>query len=180
MELKKILYDAISDYGEKRIFSDIVQGDSPDTINAIFEHCSPIIEKIDKKELDIHSSLAEALLHYLLTVALIPSQRKASLDSINIDIAIPDTRTLSSSPQDAVIISFPKTDDLVSLNYHIAEIKKIQPHINNIWLVLENNASLDVKVYSLKRDNMTFANIINDLITFSSDKKQTKLKIFKI
>lgn len=179
LELSKIIYSAISDYGEQRILSDIVQGESPDVVKAIFEQCIANIEKNNHTEPDVCSKVAEGLLHYLLTVSMIPSQRKTAFQSVEIDIAVPDTKTLSTSPQDVIIISFPKTDSLDDIKSQIEKIREIQPNPDNIWLVLEKNASVRAKVYTLK-ESMTFENIINDLISFSSNKKQSKLKIFKI
>ena len=179
MELSEILYSAISEYGEQRILSDIVQGESPDVIKAIFEHCIANIGKNETVKPDTSGTVAEGLLHYMLTASMIPSQRKTLFKSVEIDVAVPDTRTLGVSPQDVVVILFPKTDNLNNIKTHIAKIKMIQPNENNIWVVIENNLQLDSKVYTLK-DSMTFANIINDLISFTSNKKQSKLKIFKI
>lgn len=179
MELSEILYSSISEYGEQRILSDIVQGESPEVIKAIFEHCLSNIEKNETVKPDTQGTIAEGLLHYMLTVTMIPSQRKTSFQAVEIDIAVPDTRTLGVSPQDVVVILFPKTDNVDNIKSHIDKIKKVQPNSNNIWIVLENNLQTDAKVYTLK-DSMTFANIINDLISFSSNRKQSKLKIFKI
>ena len=179
MELSEIIYSAISDYGEQRILSDIVQGESPNVIKVIFEHCISNIEKNDVVKPDTFGAVAEGLLHYLLTVSMIQSQRKTLFQSVEIDIAVPDTRTLTVSPQDVIVVSFPKTDNIDNIKSQIEKIKKVQPNSNNIWIVLENNVPIEAKVYTLK-DSMTFINIINDLISFSSNKKQSKLKIFKI
>ena len=179
MELSEIIYSAISDYGEQRILSDIVQGESPNVIKVIFEHCISNIEKNDVVKPDTFGAVAEGLLHYLLTVSMIKSQRKTLFQSVEIDIAVPDTRTLTVSPQDVIVVSFPKTDNIDNIKSQIEKIKKVQPNSNNIWIVLENNVPIEAKVYTLK-DSMTFINIINDLISFSSNKKQSKLKIFKI
>ena len=179
LELSEIIYSAISDYGEQRILSDTVQGESPDVIKVIFEHCLAKIEKNEIAKSDIYGSLAEGLLHYMLTVSMIPSQRKTLFQSVEVDIAVPDTRTLTFSPQDVIVISFPKTNNVENIKSQIEKIKKIQPNSSNIWVVLENNVPLEAKVYTLK-DSMTFSNIVNDLISFSSTKKQSKLKIFKI
>jgi hypothetical protein len=179
LELKEILYDAIKWYGEQRILSDIVQGESPEVIKGILEHCLSTIEKSESATAETYGTFAEGLLHYLLTTSMIPSQRKTLFQSVDIDIAIPDTRTLTASPQDVIIVSFPKTGNVESIKYQIEKIKKIQPNSNNIWVVLEKDIPVEAKVYTLK-DSMTFANIVNDLISFSSTKKQSKLKIFKI
>ena len=180
MEIKDILYQAIFDYQEKRILSDIAQGESPETISAIFNQCVPNLDKIGGNGAETRGALAEGLTHYMLTVSLIPSQRKTSLDAIDIDVAVPDVRTLFSSPKDAIVICFSKSEQAQLIIEQVDKLKKIQPKSENIWLVTDKPISVDVKVYSLDVNQFTFANIINDLISFVSNKKQSKLKIFKI
>lgn len=179
MEINDILYQAISDYNEKRIVSDIAQGESSTAISTIFSHCIPNLEKVGGNS-EVRGSLVEALTHYLLTIALIPSQRKITLQSIDIDVAVPDAKTLSSSPEDAIVILFPKTSQPRAIKGKIDKLKKIQPKSENIWVVTDEPVTVDAKVYTLDKNEFTFSNIINDLISFSSNKKQSKLKIFKI
>ena len=63
----------------------------------------------------------------------------------------------------------------------VMELTKIQPHKENIWFVLDNELSLEVKTYKIDNTGKeTFSNIINDIIWFTSNRKQSKLKIFKI
>ena len=181
MEINEILYKAITSYEEHKIVSDIAQGESPETIKAIFSECMPILETIKGEKSEKIVSFAEGLVHYLLTVALIPSQRKTSFDSIDLDVVIPNISTLYSSPQDALVITFPKTNDLQLIMKRVAELTKIQPHKENIWFVLENELALEIKTYKVgNTSEETFSNIINDIIWFTSNRKQSKLKIFKI
>ncbi len=180
MEIKDILYNAIAQYGEQRLVSDIAQGASSDAIITILEHCFIIMEEKGDSSPESHTSLAEGLLHYLLTVSLIPSQRKTILGQVEIDVAVPDTKTLSSSPKEVVVIVFPKTSVLKEIQDRIDEIKTIQPNPTNIWVVSETDIPSDIKNYSLKKDNLTFSHIVNDLISFTSNKKQSKFKIFGI
>ncbi len=179
LELGEILRNAISEYGEQRILSDIVQGESAEVIKNIFEQCIAHVEKTDGIKPDTRVTVSEGLMHYLLTITMIPSKRKTTFQSVDIDIAVPDTITLGTSPQDVIMISFPKTNDANAIKSQIDNMKKIQPNIDNIWLVLEEDAQYGVKTYTLD-GSMTFTNIINDLIGFTSNKKQSKLKIFKI
>ncbi len=172
MEIKEILYKAITNYEEHKIVSDIAQGNSTETINAICSECMPILENIEGKKSEKIVSFAEGLIHYLLTVALIPSQRKTSLNSVDVDVVIPDILTLSSSPQDAILIAFPKTSDSQSIKKRVTELTKIQPHKENIWFVLDNDLTLDVKTYQINHNNKeSFSNILNDIIWFTSNKK---------
>ncbi|MDE1861559.1 MAG: hypothetical protein KGI33_01475 [Thaumarchaeota archaeon] len=180
MEIKDVLYKAISDYQEKKILSDIAQGESAETINTIFSQCRSSLDKIEGEKNSALGTLAEGLIHYLLTIAMIPSQRKISFQSVDIDVAVPDTRTLSSNPEEAVIISFPKTTEIDAIRESIGKLKKIQPKSDNIWLVVDKPIPVDVKVYSLAKEDFSFSEIINDLIAFTSGKKHSKLKIFRI
>jgi len=181
MEIKEILYKAITNYEEHKIVSDIAQGDSQKTINTILCDCIPLLEDLDGEKSEKIVSFAEGFIHYLLTVALIPSQRKISFNSVDVDVVIPDIKTLSSSPQDVLVIAFPKTSDPKSIKKRVKELTKIQPYNENIWFVLNNDLALDVKTYHVNHDNReSFSNILNDIIWFISNKKQSKLKIFKI
>ena len=179
LELGEILYGIISEYGEQRILSDIIQGESTEIIKSIFEQCISNIEKNSETGPYTHATVAEGLSHYLLTLAMIPSKRKTTFQSVEIDIAVPDTITLGTSPQDVILISFPKTNDINVIKSQIENMKKIQPNQDNIWIVLEENVKLGAKIYTLSGD-ITFANMVNDLISFTAGKKQSKLKIFKI
>lgn len=179
MELGEILYGIISEYGEQRILSDIIQGESTEIIKSIFEQCISNLEKNNQVKQDTRVTVAEGLSHYLLTLAMIPSKRKTTFQSVEIDIAVPDTITLGTSPQDVIVISFPKTNDINVIKSQIENMKKVQPNQNNIWVVLDEDMKLGVKTYTLN-GTITFANMINDLISFTSGKKQSKLKIFKI
>ena len=181
MDVKDILYNAIDNYKEYRIVSDIAQGNSSDTLNAICNECIPLLEKLEGNKSENLISLAESFIHYLLAVALIPSQRKIIHAGIEIDVVIPDVTTLASSPQDSIIITFPKTNDHKFLQNQVAELAKIQPHKDNLWVVLENALPLEARAYIINQnEKMRFTNIINDMIGFLSNKKQSKLKLFKI
>ena len=181
MDVKEILYDAINNYKEYRVVSDIAQGNSSEALNAICNECMPLLEKLEGNKSENLISFAESFIHYLLTIALIPSQRKIVHASIEIDLVIPNVLTLASSPQDAIIIIFPKTTDHKFIQKRVVELTKIQPHKDNMWFVLENALPLEARVYIINQNEKThFTNIINDMIGFLSNKKQSKLKLFKI
>ena len=181
MDVKEILYNAINNYKEYRIVSDIVQGNSSDALNVICNECMPLLEKLEGSKSENLISFAESFIHYLLTVALIPSQRKMVHAGIEIDVVIPNVPTLVSYPQDAIIITFPKTNDHQTIQKRVAELAKIQPQKDNIWFVLGNALPLEASVYIINQNEKThFTNIINDIIGFLSNKKQSKLKLFRI
>lgn len=180
MEIKEILYNSI-DKHSRYIVSDIAQGKSSEVIETIYEECKDQLEKLDGNKSEVLGTFAEGLVHYLLTTALIPSQRKITFNDVYVDILIPDIKILGTSPQDALIISFPKTNDISIIKNRLTEIIKIQPIKENTWFVLENEIGIGTRTYTINNKcDFPFSNIINDIIGFLTNKKQSKLKLFRI
>ncbi|MFZ0893130.1 MAG: hypothetical protein WAZ77_01390, partial [Candidatus Nitrosopolaris sp.] len=72
--------------------------------------------------------LSEALLHFMLTVRTLPSERKIQVKAnLNLDIVIPNLQ-----PEKSIIIEIIR--DKVDLN-KISQMEFLQPNYKNIWLV---------------------------------------------
>lgn len=180
MDIKEILYNSIDNYS-KYIVSDIAQGKSSEVIETICKECKDQLDNIEGNKSEILGTFAEGLVHYLLTTALIPSQRKITFNDVYVDISIPDVKILGASPQDALIISFPKTNNVSTIKNRLTELTKIQPTKENIWFVLEDEIDIGIRVYSINnKGNFPFSNMVNDVIGFLTNKKQSKLKLFRI
>lgn len=180
MDIKEILYDSIDSHSDY-IISDIVQGKSFQVIEIIYRECKDKLDKLEGNKSEIRGIFAESLIHYLLTIALIPSQRKITFSDVYVDVVIPDVKTLNTSPQDTLIISFPKTDDITKIKNRATELTKIQPIKENIWFVLENEIETGTRAYSINdKGSFLFSNILSDVIGFLTNKKQSKLKLFTI
>ena len=72
-------------------------------INEVIENCYDKIILMDKKE-EAVGILATGILHYLLTNALLNSQRKVDYQGMELDIVIPDTRTLEKDAKMTLLI----------------------------------------------------------------------------
>ncbi|HSF28138.1 MAG TPA: hypothetical protein VLA53_03830 [Nitrosopumilaceae archaeon] len=180
LEIKEILYNSI-DKHSGYVVSDIAQGKSSEIIEIIYEECKDRLDKLNDNKSEILGTFAEGLAHYLLTTALIPSQRKITFNDVYADIVIPDIKILGASPQDALIVSFPKTNDIHTIKNKLTEIAKIQPIKENIWFVLENEIDIGIRTYTINNNgSFPFSNIINDIIGFLTNKKQSRLKLFRI
>lgn len=180
MDIKEILYNSIDNYS-KYIVSDIAQGKSSEVIETICKECKDQLDNIEGNKSEILGTFAEGLVHYLLTTALIPSQRKITFNDVYVDISIPDVKILGASPQDALIISFPKTNNVSTIKNRLTELTKIQSTKENIWFVLEDEIDIGIRVYSINnKGNFPFSNMVNDVIGFLTNKKQSKLKLFRI
>ncbi|MGH9998417.1 MAG: hypothetical protein ACRD90_00950, partial [Nitrosopumilaceae archaeon] len=163
------------------IVSDIAQGKSSEVIETICEECKDQLYELDGNKSEILGTFVEGLIHYLLTAALIPSQRKITFNKVYVDVIIPDIKILGTSPRDALVVSFPKTNDVLTIKNRLADIAKIQPIKENIWLVLENEVDIGTRIYVISnKGEFLFSNIINDIIGFLTNKKQSKLKLFRI
>ncbi|MFB1007415.1 MAG: hypothetical protein QMC57_07220, partial [Nitrosopumilus sp.] len=148
-------------------------------INEIVENCYDKIILMDKKE-EAVGILATGILHYLLTNALLNSQRKVDYQGMELDIVIPDTRTLEKDAKMTLLILIPKSSDKKIIDEKISQLKKIQPTKENIWVVLSEDISLDCKSFMLYRENNSFSKIIFEIAQFSNVGGLNKFKILRI
>jgi hypothetical protein len=148
-------------------------------IDEITQNCyDKIISMGDKDE--AVGVLATGLLHYLLTNALINSQRKVDCQGFEIDIIIPDFKTLEKDPKKTLIICIPKSTDKKIIEEKISQLEKIQPEKENIWVVLSENISTDKKSFVLSKENNSFSKIIFEIARFSNVGGTNKFKILRV
>ena len=148
-------------------------------INEIIENCYDKIILMDKKDNAV-GILATGILHYLLTNALLNSQRKVDYQGMELDIVIPDIRTLEKDAKMTLLILIPKSSDKKIINEKIFQLKKIQPTKENIWVVLSEDVSIDCKSFVLSKENDSFSKIIFEIAQFSNVGKSNKFKILRI
>ncbi|MGQ0605600.1 MAG: hypothetical protein ACT4OD_01420 [Candidatus Nitrosotenuis sp.] len=175
--IKDRLYQTIELISESKINHEIIQNNASNAIRQILLESK--IETLEGNSTENYETFAESLMHYILTNALIPSQRKLSINQIDIDIVIPDIKTLGLSKKDALVLLFPKTDNLSTIQTRLQNIHTIQPIKENIWLVQKSNLGLPYKTYEIDNE-CTFVNIIDDIKAKISSRSQSKFKIFKV
>ena len=124
--------------------------------------------------------LATGLLHFLLTSALLTSQRKVKHQGLDVDIVIPDLKTLEKDPKKTLIICIPKTNDKNTITQKLVDLQKIQPEIKNIWLVLSEELGFERSYVLDKKKNNTFSKIIFDIAQFVNVQGQNKFKILRV
>ena len=148
-------------------------------INEIVENRYDQIISMDKKDNAV-GILATGILHYLLTNALLSSQRKVDYQGMELDIVIPDIRTLEKDAKMTLLILIPKSSDKKIINEKIFQLKKIQPTKENIWVVLSEDVPIDSKSFVLSKENNSFSKIIFEIAQFSNVGKSNKFKILRI
>lgn len=177
--VKDILYKELSNITENKIQVEISKKNSSKIISDIISNCYPKIKQISLNLDEDLGIFAESLMHYFLAVSIIPSQRKVSKNDIELDIVIPDLRTLQSNPKDSLIITFLKSKNKDLIKNKILELEKIHPIKNNIWLVSHENLELKNRTYQIKNGINSLNIILDDINEFYSSRKQSKLKIMK-
>ena len=123
--------------------------------------------------------LTTGILHYILTNTMIPSNRKVEFRGIQIDIVIPNLKTLEKDPKKALIIYIPKTENKKSIENQVLQLEKIQPEKQNIWIVSSNKLALKNKNFLIQKEG-NFSDIIFDIANFVNVQGNNKLKILKI
>jgi len=108
------------------------------------------------------------------------SQRKIEYEGIEVDIVIPDLKTLEKDPKQTLIICIPKTSNKEEIEKKLTELYKIQPEKQNVWLVLSQKLDFENRTYIIQKDNQTFSKIIFDIAQFVNVHGQNKFKILRI
>lgn len=175
-EIKDFLFDYLNKSENQTLISELKFSD---IIDNVLENCFDKVVSTGKKEESL-AILATGLLHYLLTNALISSQRKVEFNGINVDIVIPDLKTLEGDSKKTLILFIVDTDNEIIIKQRIAELYKIQPNKENIWIISGKNYSILNKIYVIEKKNSSFSNIIFDIAKFVNVHGQSKFKILRI
>lgn len=217
MEIKDILYDIINEMGIKNIRF-LLNNDirnSKDIIKNLYKNFDSslkdrdiilnYISSIPKSERISNSNdefekifvaSSEALLHFLLTAAVIPSERKISYKNTELDIVIPNLRVLKTNPSKAIVMLFDK-ENLNNTKMKINEIKKgnsLNWSLSNLWLVSFSHRFFDCKNYVLEnviksptsiiavkeRSSFNFDNILVDVVSFLKFTNDKSMKILSV
>ncbi len=176
--VKDYLFDHLSK-SEERIQKLIFDNKFSEIIDDVIANCYDKIIALGEKDESI-GVLATGLLHYLLTNALIDSQRKVEYQGIEIDIVIPDIKTLEKDPKKTLLICIPKSSNKKIIEEKISQLEKIQSKKENIWVILSENILIDKKSFVLSKENNSFSKIIFEIAQFSNVDGANKFKILRV
>ena len=148
--VRDIVYQKLEGLTKAGIQERFLRGRGPQTITEIMSHCRDGIRGMrgggggggdddDDDDDDGYdktmAAAATVLMHYLCTVLLIPAQRRVTVKGIGIDMAIPDTRTLSTNGDHAVVLCILESVRRPYVDARIADAKKVQPDPGNLWVI---------------------------------------------
>ena len=148
-------------------------------ITDVTNNCYDQILSMGKKD-KVVRVLATVLLHYLLTSALITSQRKVQYKGKDLDIVIPDTKTLEKDPKKSLLICIAESSDVEKTREQVAALDEIQPEGGNIWLVSSKEIKVAKRTFVLDKESNSFSRIIFEIAEFSNVGGSNKFKILRI
>lgn len=172
VEVKDSLYSTIENIGKEKIRSDITSNIklSQKYIDIIMNEC---ITKLDVESNTVNNeetlaTLSEALLHFMLTVCTLPSERKIQVkDNLTLDVVVPNLQTLKRKPDKSIIVQIIK--DKMDLD-KISQLEFLQPSCKNIWLLCVKPLSTKKYIAYCVFPNIglcnNYSNIIIDINNF--------------
>jgi hypothetical protein len=172
-EIKNILYSVIEEIGRHRIQAEITTSieSSEKYIDIIMRKSNAILHSQSTYESDeITASLFEALLHFMLTICTLPSERKIQLkNDLVFDIIIPSLQNLKNNPDKSIVLQIIRHDRELK---KISQIESLQPNYENIWLISAKPLSTPkYRTYSIvNAGSRKYSNIIIDIDNFLKEK----------
>ena len=177
-EIKQILYSVIEEIGKEKIqadvaldiessqkYIDIIMRKSIRKIVVSSKSTVDYSEDDDDHDDETIAALCETLLHFMLTICTLPSERKIKVENdLVLDIIIPSLQSLKIKPDKSIIVQIIK--EKVRLN-KISQLEFLQPNNENIWLISAKPLSkiTKYKTYSVFPNNQ-YSNIIIDIHNF--------------
>ena len=173
-DIKGILYSVIDNIGKEKIRIEVNSEIkmSEKRCDEIIEECKKLMGSVVNDE--SLADLCEALLHFLLTASLLPSERKVNLKGTELDLVVPSLKMLKKDPDKALVIQ------IIRENEELAELehtKSIQPYDENIWLVSARKLDTYHKNYYIGSSLFPYSRIIIDINSFLVRKGHRGLKL---
>ncbi len=173
-DIKDILYSVIDKIGKEKIRFEINSGieSSERHSKEILEDCKKLMAAdMNEKAL---ADLCEALLHFLLTASMLPSERKVKQKGIALDLVIPSLRMLKKNPDKVLVIQIIReNEDLTELPH----TKSVQPYDENIWLVSTRKLDTYHRNYYVGSSMFPYSRIITDISAFLVSKSHRGFKL---
>lgn len=174
--IKNAVYKVIERIGEDRIITGFGGGNGRTILDDLTGTCLAEAASIDGNDLKKRIVVGTVLLHYLCSTLLIPTQRKVDVDGIQLDMVVPDTRTLRTDWNSCLILCILESVDNRYVAERISDAKRLQPNEANIWVVSPAEIDLGFRTFVIPG---SFSDIIDEMNAFSEKSRSSRFKIFK-
>jgi len=183
--IKQILYSEIENIGKEKIQAKINSSieSSQKYIDKIMSKCITKLtyESNDDDDDDFNKAivtLCEVLLHFMLTICTLPSERKIRVkNDLILDVIVPNLQSLKIKPDKSIIIQVIK-DKMMDLN-KTSQLEFLQPNHENIWLISAKPLSATKYTIYTVFPNSGLHNYSNIIIDIDNFLKETGDKSFR-
>lgn len=176
LDVKEVLYSVIDSIGKDAIRAEVssnIDAASRRYSEEIISKCVNVIGKAADDE--TLGTLCEALLHFMLTVSQLPSERKVTVSGLELDVVVPSTKNLAKDPSGAIVVQVIKTEgDLARIEW----AEQVQPRRENIWTVSARSLAIESRNYNLIEGQFKYPSLISDIHAFLADRGISSLKMF--
>jgi hypothetical protein len=181
-KIKQILYSEIEDIGKETIQAKINSSieSSQKYIDKIMSECITKLayESNDDDNNKTIATLCEVLLHFMLTICTLPSERKIRLkNDLILDVIIPNLQSLKTKPDKSIIIQI-INDKVLDLD-KTSQLDFLQPNHENIWLISAKPVSTTKYTTYTVFPNARFNNFSNIIIDIDNFLKEAGDKSFR-
>lgn len=118
-------------------------------------------------------TLATGIIHYTLTRAAIPSQRKAEVDGVSLDVVVPGTRELRRDPGSALVMLV--SCRCTALGRRLDETRRIQPVRENVWVLTQDCRVSGARRFVISGGDATLSEMIQGAVRFARERGQHRL-----
>ncbi|AIF83872.1 hypothetical protein NTE_01811 [Candidatus Nitrososphaera evergladensis SR1] len=174
-DVKQVLYAVIDDIGREKIRADV----SSD-IESSKKYCAEIMKRCmrdlgdEANDDETLGNLCEALLHFMLTASLLPSERKVTVDGMELDIVVPSVKSLAKNPDKTLVIQVVKTSaDLAK----VKQAQAVQKNAENLWIISARKIEYKGRNYHLGNANLQYSSAVSDIHAFLARKGVSSLKM---
>jgi hypothetical protein len=182
--IKQILYLEIENIGKEKIQAKINSNieSSQKYIDKIMSKCITKLTYESNNDDDYFNitiaTLCEVLLHFMLTICTLPSERKIRVkNDLILDVIIPNLQSLKIKPDKSIIIQVIK-DKMMDLN-KTSQLEFLQPNRENIWLISAKLLSTTKYTTYSVFPNAGVHNYSNIIIDIDNFLKETGDKSFR-
>ena len=183
--IKQILYSEIENIGKEKIQAKINSSieSSQKYIDKIMSKCITKLTYESNNDDDFNITivtLCEVLLHFMLTICTLPSERKIQVkNDLILDVIIPNLQSLKIKPDKSIIVQVIK-DKRMDLN-KTSQLEFLQPNHENIWLISAKPISATkYTTYTVFPKNSGLHNYSNIIIDIDNFLKETRDKSFRL
>lgn len=166
-DVKSIVYDHIDEMGRENIREILSSSHGQEYLCEIVDVCR---RKVQSRGGNHESELGmlTTILHFTMSLAAVPSHRKVVNNGVELDVVVPDLRTLQKSPESALVMCILAPDTAAEQVSQIVDTLDSRAKI--ITVLVQNPGNLKYDTYAV--DDSTFQNIIRDVRAFLDSTKR--------